>query len=361
MMKFFSQQVQLIILLILASATLSNAQNMEGALLFGKSKINITPGISVDLHGYGQQRISSGVDDSLYCRVAYFQLNDKELVLVSTDVCVIPDEVYNAVKDSLIAKFGFAQDEIFIAATHTHSGPEITFRENYPYQNNLLYTVDLLNKIQTTFIDLQLPAKNYFTYTVNPNLPKRNLNITIASLGELCLIGMGAEVCVEIGMILQNLSPFKNTVIITHCNGASGYLPSANMYPERGYEVSGSLFAPGAADQAIVKTIEALDSLHQVSTTSGSEIYQTSASVFQANIYSSENTPGRYTFEFKNIKHGKVHCQLHTLDGKTVFNEVFSQCGKTFTTHIDLGNLRGMYLLTSVSGKNIHTRKIIVN
>ena len=40
-------------------------------------------------------------------------------------------------------------------------------------------------------------------------------------------------------------------MIITHCNGGSGYLPIRAAYAEGGYEVQSSRFAPGADEKVI--------------------------------------------------------------------------------------------------------------
>ncbi len=534
-MKRFKLKVLQKFFLIFLCCNVSKAQNVDNGLLFGKSQVNITPGIPVNLHGYPQQRISTGIDDSLYCRVAYFQLDDKELVVISNDVCIIPDEVYKVLKDSLMMHFGFEQDEIFLAATHTHSGPEITLQETYSYKDNIVYTktfiskvilavknarnnvypaniyfatgkcdvavnrrlpvetspswpgdggfiamasnpdgivdhdvqvINILNddeqikaslfsygchnrarppgstrvsndffgvastqlesyfrqrysnnaialplagasgdidplhapgsfgytdgnmpdpsemgeelktsvkntlfyhkeiavnKISTKFFHLQLPPKNYFTYSENPNLPERDLNITIATIGDICMIGIGAEVCVEVGLSLKKLSPFKNTIIITNCNGASGYLPSENMYAEKGYEVSGSLFAPGAANQVISETVRVLDSLYQFSATSISKCLSNQRPEFSAKMYPVKENPGCYLVKFNNVRHGLVRCQMFTIDGKIIYNETFKQCNDNFSKHIDLKNMHGMFLLKSVSGKSTVTNKIIIN
>ena len=59
-------------------------------------------------------------------------------------------------------------------------------------------------------------------------------------------------------MEIKSASPFKNTFIITHCNGASGYLPPSELYKEGGYEVSSSQFAIGSSDMVVKKTLRML-------------------------------------------------------------------------------------------------------
>jgi len=65
----------------------------------------------------------------------------------------------------------------------------------------------------------------------------------------------------EIGRAIKAASPFKHTFVITHCNGGAGYLPTRQSYPQGGYEVLSSPFAPGAAEQVIQEAVGMLREL----------------------------------------------------------------------------------------------------
>lgn len=77
------------------------------------------------------------------------------------------------------------------------------------------------------------------------------LVVTVGCVGDIAFVGMGGEVFTEIGLAIKAASPFGNTFILTHCNGAAGYLPIRSAYPEGGYEVQSSSFGPGADEQVI--------------------------------------------------------------------------------------------------------------
>ena len=74
-----------------------------------------------------------------------------------------------------------------------------------------------------------------------------NVEINLATLkvGNVLFAGVSGELMTEIGMRIKAESPLKNTVIITHCNGSSGYLCTNQAYPEGGYEVMVSRTMPG--------------------------------------------------------------------------------------------------------------------
>ncbi len=74
-----------------------------------------------------------------------------------------------------------------------------------------------------------------------------NIDIRLSALkiGNIVFTGISGEVMTEIGMHIKRESPFKNTVVISHCNGNSGYLCTDKAYPEGGYEIMVTKTMPG--------------------------------------------------------------------------------------------------------------------
>jgi hypothetical protein len=122
---------------------------------------------------------------------------------------------------------------------------------------------DSADKIATNFVALQLPAKP----PEDPSAKKsegpgtRPLNVTVARIGDIAFVGLGAEVCTEIGMAIKAGSPCELTFVITQCNGAASYLPTKEMYVQDGYEVKTSPFGPQAADIVVREAIRLLQDL----------------------------------------------------------------------------------------------------
>lgn len=71
------------------------------------------------------------------------------------------------------------------------------------------------------------------------------INIAAMKIGPVVFCGVSGELMTEIGMRIKAESPYKHTMIITHCNGSSGYLCTNQSYPEGGYEVMVSRTMPG--------------------------------------------------------------------------------------------------------------------
>jgi len=116
-------------------------------------------------------------------------------------------------------------------------------------------------EIKTSFITLDLPGKPKNEVTVPKDCPPTPLNITVARLGDIAFVGIGCEVLTEIGMAIKAASPYKYTFVITHCNGAAGYLPPKHLYIEGGYEINSSPFAPQAADMVLKQAVKMLHEL----------------------------------------------------------------------------------------------------
>lgn len=95
-----------------------------------------------------------------------------------------------------------------------------------------------------------------------PGASTTPINITAAHVGDIAFVGWGGEVFNEIGQTVKAGSPFRHTFIFTHCNGAAGYLPTRESYPEGGYEVQSSAFAAGAAEALADETLKLLRELH---------------------------------------------------------------------------------------------------
>ncbi|MHC4172971.1 MAG: neutral/alkaline non-lysosomal ceramidase N-terminal domain-containing protein [Planctomycetota bacterium] len=112
-------------------------------------------------------------------------------------------------------------------------------------------------EIKTAFVTLELPGKPRDELAIEKDCPPTPLNITAARVGDIAFVGIGAEVLTEIGMSIKAASPYKHTFVITHCNGAAGYLPPKHLYIEGGYEIKSSPFAPQAAD-IVVKQATAM-------------------------------------------------------------------------------------------------------
>jgi neutral ceramidase len=114
------------------------------------------------------------------------------------------------------------------------------------------------DRIGTSIATLQLPAK---ADTDDKTPGMASFVVSLARLGDVAFVGLGGEVFTEIGLAIKAESPCKHTFVITHCNGAAGYLATKDAHEQGGYEVRSSRFAPEAADLVIRESIRMLHDL----------------------------------------------------------------------------------------------------
>jgi hypothetical protein len=112
--------------------------------------------------------------------------------------------------------------------------------------------------IASKLVSLELPARKR---EGEDSPPTKTLNVTVARIGDVGIVGVGCELLTEIGMEIKARSPFAHTFMITHCNGRAGYLPPKHLYEEGGYEIDSTGFAPEAAEIVVGESLRLLAEL----------------------------------------------------------------------------------------------------
>ncbi len=87
------------------------------------------------------------------------------------------------------------------------------------------------------------------------------LPIQVMRIGNTAFVALPVEPFAEIGVEVKQRSSADWTVFGGYSNGYYGYMPMRYAYPEGGYEVTTSPFAPGAAEQAIEACVQAIDAM----------------------------------------------------------------------------------------------------
>jgi neutral ceramidase len=87
------------------------------------------------------------------------------------------------------------------------------------------------------------------------------LEIQAIQLGPVALLSLPVEPFAEIGAAIKTRSPFAATLVSGYSNGMVGYLPVASAYPDGGYEIWVTPFAPEAAGQVVEASLDLLEQL----------------------------------------------------------------------------------------------------
>lgn len=92
---------------------------------FGFASEKITPEVGVQLAGFLGERKALGTHDDLYAKALYIKFPHKnEYIFVVLDTLAVSKEFSSKVSLEIEKQLGIPRENIFISATHTHSGPE---------------------------------------------------------------------------------------------------------------------------------------------------------------------------------------------------------------------------------------------
>ncbi len=109
----------------------------RGKVFAGFSKVSLTPTLgagkddpargsfrAVPLAGFGDRegRPAEGIHDSLFIKAVALRVGRDTLVLIASDILIVPAEVAAKVTEELARTQGMRRSQLFFSATHTHSG-----------------------------------------------------------------------------------------------------------------------------------------------------------------------------------------------------------------------------------------------
>lgn len=96
----------------------------DAQLLAGFAKSDITPKLGCELVGYGNRASgATSVHDPLFARAAFFAHGDQRQALISCEFCFLNHATIRDIRAAVAAQIDIDPVHIFIATTHTHSGP----------------------------------------------------------------------------------------------------------------------------------------------------------------------------------------------------------------------------------------------
>lgn len=110
-------------------------------LMVGVARRNITPPIGAIMAGYAaRDHGAEGVHDELFVRALFVCDGETCAVLLARDLCDVENREFDLLADMFAERMNLGRDRLFIANTHTHSGPRTSYdeeAENRAYIENL--------------------------------------------------------------------------------------------------------------------------------------------------------------------------------------------------------------------------------
>ena len=93
-----------------------------------------------------------------------------------------------------------------------------------------------------------LPRKEYKWEDSDPV----GIRLSLLMINDIALAGVSGEVMTMIHEHLKKRATSSRTVMVTHANGSSGYIPDDAAFEQISYEITTSRLKPGCAENAIV-------------------------------------------------------------------------------------------------------------
>ena len=92
------------------------------------------------------------------------------------------------------------------------------------------------------------------TFTPGPDI---EIRVSTIKVGSIVFASITGDVFHEIGLKIKEMSPYKNTFIVTHTNGWCGYIVTDKAHSEGGYEVVSSRIMSGG-EKAVIENLLAM-------------------------------------------------------------------------------------------------------
>ena len=92
----------------------------------GFSRVDITPSLGVEIVGYYHPRYAEGILDHLEINTLALAVGESKVLLISADLCFISKAAQDPILESIVEATGLTKDQIFLHATHTHTGPVVS-------------------------------------------------------------------------------------------------------------------------------------------------------------------------------------------------------------------------------------------
>ncbi len=96
-------------------------------LKVGFSKVNANPSLGHEIAGYYIKRYAKGILDEISVNTLVLELGETKIAMISVAVCGINSSFGLDVSNMIEEKTGICKDNIFLTATHTHTGPVIVY------------------------------------------------------------------------------------------------------------------------------------------------------------------------------------------------------------------------------------------
>lgn len=94
-------------------------------LKVGFSAVNANPPLGIGISGYYKERYAKGFLDDIEVKTLLVEQKGKKIAFIAVDNCIIEKENYDKFISVIEKNTELKEEQVFLAATHTHTGPLI--------------------------------------------------------------------------------------------------------------------------------------------------------------------------------------------------------------------------------------------
>lgn len=128
-------------------------------LIAGIARANITPPVGMLMSGYAARKTPAvGVHDELYTVVLYLTDGTTEAALVTADLIGVDFEGTVRVREACADASGVPAENIVVACSHTHGGPQTSLRRDSGDELRQAYSTVLVHKMAGALSEAKLNA-----------------------------------------------------------------------------------------------------------------------------------------------------------------------------------------------------------
>jgi len=109
-----------------------------GEFKIGFSIVNVNPPLGIAVAGYYVPRFAKGFLDDLEVRTLALSCENKEILLISVPVCGVNRQLVLRYCEAIEKTTGVAKENIFLSATHTHTGGLLNPSKAFEYDETVV-------------------------------------------------------------------------------------------------------------------------------------------------------------------------------------------------------------------------------
>ena len=121
----------------------------------GVGKREITPSVGTPLAGRPSTYLSSHINDPLWAKAVYFEIDETRAVLISVDLVLLERSFSAGVREEIAQRLNLPVEAAVLCATHTHTGPSVGWS---PWEGQEAYEERLRRKLVEAAQEAQATA-----------------------------------------------------------------------------------------------------------------------------------------------------------------------------------------------------------